>query len=215
MNRTRYRLAAMLLAASLMTTAACGSERTPAPQPAATTNDWVDLFDGETLDGWQAEGGAVWTVEDGILIGKQGPDFAAGDLFTVDEYADFELEVEYRVVWPANSGIWFRYKDDQHAYQADILEYEDPVAYSGTIYAPGKMFIAINDDPEIEDREGWNTMVIHAVGEHLNVMLNGVQTAHAHDSDHAEGRIGIQIHVGEEFGDMEIHVRKARIRVID
>jgi len=214
MNHPRFCIVAGLVAAVLMATA-CGSERPPATQPAATTNDWVDLFDGETLDGWHAEGGAEWSVEDGILIGKQGDDYAPGDLFTDGEYADFELEVEYRAVWPANSGIWFRYTDDQHAYQADILEWPDPVAYSGTIYAPGKMFIAINDDPSIEDRDGWNTMRVQAVGEHLNVTLNGVQAAHAHDSDHANGRIGIQIHAGEEFGDMEIHIRKARIRLIE
>lgn len=169
------------------------------------------LFDGETLDGWVPEGGAVWKVEDGIIVGRQGENFAHGDLFTAEEYDDFDLIIQYRIVWPANSGVWFRYTDENHAYQADILEFEDPVAYSGSIYAPGKLFIAINEDPDLEDREGWNTMRIRAVGNHLQVWLNGVQTADVHDDDHASGRIGFQIHVGEQFSDMEVHVRSAVI----
>jgi len=177
--------------------------------------DWIDLFNGENLDGWYATGGSEWTVEDGVLIGRQGENYAAGDLFTDDEFADFEFVAEYRSVWPTNSGFWFRYTDHENAYQADILEYSDPVAYSGTIYTYPRFFIAINDDPTVEDREGWNTMRVRAVGEHLQVWINDHKTADIHDDLFAEGRIGIQVHPGEEFGDMEIHMRKARIRVIE
>ncbi|MCL5746208.1 MAG: DUF1080 domain-containing protein [Acidobacteria bacterium] len=33
---------------------------------------WVSLFDGKSLDGWRAEGKAVWSAENGTLIGRQG-----------------------------------------------------------------------------------------------------------------------------------------------
>jgi hypothetical protein len=95
---------------------------------------WTPLFNGRDLTGWEAEGNASWTVQDGMLVGMQGENNAPGDLFTTDSYSDFVLLVTYRVEWPANTGIWFRYQNANKAYQADILEYKNPVAYSGTLY---------------------------------------------------------------------------------
>jgi hypothetical protein len=81
---------------------------------------WTDLFNGEDLTGWQAEGEARWFVEDDCLVGTQGPNNEPGDLFTEETFGDFDLITTYRIVWPANSGIWFRYVDAKTAYQADI-----------------------------------------------------------------------------------------------
>ncbi|MCP4639382.1 MAG: DUF1080 domain-containing protein [bacterium] len=166
------------------------------------------LFNGKDLTGWKAEGGAAWSVESGCLVGRQGEKNAPGDLFTVREYGDFELVVEYKVQWPANSGVWFRYQTPQKAYQADILEYKDPVAHSGTIYCPGKMFLGANLDPSIEKKDDWNTIKVRAQGDHLVVTLNGKVTADVHEGSYAKGRIGFQIHAGDQFATMQISVRK-------
>jgi len=38
-----------------------------------TSNDWISLFDGKTLNGWKAsENKGTWQVEDGALVSK-GP----------------------------------------------------------------------------------------------------------------------------------------------
>ncbi len=184
-------------------------------QAAEDKNDWLPLFNGEDLTGWEAEGGADWKVEEGQLIGQQGPDNAPGDLFTTKEFADFELVVEYKITWPANSGVWFRYQTPDKAYQADILKYKDPECYSGSIYCPGKMFLSMNEDPDLEDRDGWNTMKIRAVGDHLQVWLNGKKVGDVHEDSFDKGRIGFQIHAGDQFGDMAIAVRKAKIRTLE
>jgi len=170
------------------------------------------LFNGKDLTGWKPEGKAVWSVEDGCLVGKQGPGAAPGDLFTEKEYGDFEVRVIYKVVWPANSGVWFRYQAPDKSYQADILEYKKPVAYSGTIYCPGKMFLAVNADPKLEKKDYWNTMVIKAQGDHLVVSLNGVVTGDVHEASYAKGRIGFQVHPGDEFKTMKIIVKEVALR---
>ena len=167
--------------------------------------------------GWEAEGKAVWEVKDGLLIGRQGPGNTPGDLFTTGSYDDFELTVTYRVVWPANSGIWYRYQSGEKTFQADILEYQNPFALSGSLYRPGGTggpFAAVNTDASIIDREGWNTMVIRAVGNRQIIFLNGkkVVDVRADVSDH--GRIGFQVHPGDEFGTMQIIVRDMVIRPI-
>lgn len=174
--------------------------------------EWTPLFNGKDLTGWKPEGNAKWTVENGCLVGVQGPNNAPGDLFTEQEFGDFELKVVYKVQWPANSGIWFRYQTPEKAYQADILEYKDPVAYSGTIYCPGKLFLAANKDASIVKKDDWNTMFISAKGDHLIVKLNGTLTGDVHEGSMAKGRIGFQIHPGDEFKSMKITVKEIVLR---
>jgi len=166
------------------------------------------LFNGKDLSGWEVHGGATWKVENGNLIGTQGPGNAPGDLLTEATYRDFDLTVTYKIDWPANSGIWFRYQAPQKTYQADILEYKEPVAYSGTLYCPGKLFIAVNDNKDLVNREGWNTIRIRAQGDHLQVWLNGRQVGDAHDQTSDRGKIGFQIHAGDQFPNMKITVRE-------
>ncbi|NIA14084.1 MAG: DUF1080 domain-containing protein [Nitrospiraceae bacterium] len=176
---------------------------------------WRPLFNGKDLTGWQATGGAAWNVEDGCLVGRQGPDGAAGDLFTEEEFDDFELTVTFKMHWPGNSGVWFRYQAPDRSYQADILEYTNPVCYSGSLYCPGKMFLAMNEDPAIVNREGWNTIEIRAQGDRLVVTLNDVVTADVQEDSFARGKIGFQVHAGDPFKDMAIAVREVRIRRLE
>ncbi len=207
-------LAAGLLAAGAMCRDGFAAEAPKAAAAAkkeAAKGEWTALFNGKDLTGWAPEGGAVWTIEDGCLVGKQGPNFAPGDLFTTEEFADFELTVTYKIQWPANSGVWFRYQAPDKSYQADILEYKNPEAYSGTIYCPGKMFLAINKDPKLVKRDDWNTLKIRAQGDHLVVALNDVVTGDVHEGSFAKGKIGFQIHPGDEFKDMKITVKEIRL----
>jgi hypothetical protein len=178
----------------------------------AAKPEWTPLFNGKDLSGWKPDGKAVWKVEDGCIIGVQGPNAAAGDLFTEQEYGDFELRVTLKIQWPANSGVWFRYQAADKAYQADILEYKNPVAYSGTLYCPGKMFLAINKDAAIVKKDDWNTFLVKAQGDHLVITLNGVVTADVHEGSYAKGKIGFQVHPGDEFKNMKVTVREVLIR---
>ncbi len=173
---------------------------------------YTRLFNKTDLTGWEATGEALWAVEDGLLIGTQGADNAPGDLFTTASFDDFVAIVTWRAEWPCNSGVWFRFQSPQKAYQADILEYKDPVAYSGTMYCPGKLFLAINDDPALVNRDGWNTIKIRAEGDHTQIWLNGTQVADVHDDTTDSGKIGFQIHAGDQFGPMKIVVREVLIK---
>ncbi len=173
-----------------------------------------ELFNGKDLTGWESTGKARWVVEKGLLVGTQGEKNAPGDLFTTQSFGDFEATVTYRLEWPCNSGVWFRFQAPGKAYQADILEYKKPVAYSGSLYCPGysKLFLAINADPKLENHTGWNTMKIRAQGDHLQIWLNGRQTADVHDTRSDSGKIGFQVHPGAEFAPMKIIVREVLLK---
>lgn len=190
----------------------CKMEIPPSGQAVEKENGFVPLFNGTDLTGWEATGNAKWTVEDGQLVGTQGANNAPGDLFTTAAYSDFELITVYRAEWPCNSGVWFRFQSPGKAYQADILDYKNPVAFSGTLFCPGKMFLAKNLDKELEDRDGWNTMRIVTQGTKTKIWLNGTQTADVDDDTTDSGKIGFQVHPGAKFGPMKIVIKEIKIK---
>ena len=187
----------------------CGGPLTNNTQAKA---GFIRIFNGKDLTGWEPSGGAKWVVENGSIVGTQGDNYAHGDLFTTDTYKDFLLTATYKVEWPCNTGIWFRYQSASKSYQADILEYKNPVCYSGSLYCPGKMFIAMNTDKTLVDRDGWNTMKVRAEGDHIQIWLNGRLVADVHDDTTDSGKIGFQVHPGEQFGPMKIIVREMLLK---
>ncbi len=202
----------VLTVAALVLTGCHKPAENAAPSAGVTKTGSAKLFNGKDLTGWQAEGNARWVVENGLLVGTQGANNAPGDLFTTESFRDFEASVTYRTEWPCNSGVWFRYQTPDKAYQADILEYKNPEAYSGTLYCPGKLFLAINKDKTLVNRDGWNTIKIRAEGDHLQIWLNDRQVADVHDATTDSGRIGFQVHPGAEFGPMKIVVREVLLK---
>lgn len=175
---------------------------------------WQNLIEGETLKGWRATGSALWKVEGGELIGRQGPNGEAGDLFSERQWKDFELECEWRMRFPGNSGIWFRVGAPRTGYQADFLDQPShPGVLSGSLYCMGKAFIAENRDAQSVNRDGWNRLLIRAVGNQIRIEQNGRKVVEVTDSTFADaGSVGIQVHAGKQFDGMEVRVRKFRIR---
>ena len=74
-----------------------------------------DTFrDRATLDGWTTLDGQPvthgWEVVDGVIhLDMSGP--RAGHIVTAVEYADFELEFQWKIVAGGNSGIKYRVRD--------------------------------------------------------------------------------------------------------
>ena len=203
-RRTVWSLTAASLFA-LALTAALGAFAAD-PPAAKDAAGWTPLFNGKDLEGWTVTGQAAFKVEDGCLVGTP-VDAKGGDIYTKAEYDNFEVRFTYKMVWPANSGVWFRDK-----YQFDILKWPDPVAFSGTLYCPGKMFIAKNLDESIENRDGWNEGQIYANGDHLILWLNGKKVADLTDKTLAKGKIGIQVHGGEQFKAMKATFKNIEVR---
>jgi len=205
---------ALVLALAAMMIAGCqkSEEKTEmAAKAVAAESGFTKVFNGKDLTGWETSGGAKWVVEKGLLIGTQGENYAPGDLFTTASFKDFEAIVTYRTEWPCNTGVWFRYQGPNTAYQADILEYANPEAYSGTLYCPGKLFLAINADKTLVNRDGWNTIKIRAERDHLQIWFNGKQVADVYDTTSDSGKLGFQVHPGAEFGPMKIVVREVLV----
>jgi len=70
---------------------------------------WISLFDGKTLTGWAATGrDEGWVVDDGaILCTVKG----GGYLYTLDQFDDVVLSIDFKIDKGVNSGIFFRWSD--------------------------------------------------------------------------------------------------------
>jgi len=118
---------ATVLAAALVLPVA--QETPPAKQQEKATmkDEFVSLFDGVSLAGWEGEA-ALWRVEDGAITGEtraEAPvEYNTFLKWKDGEVDDFELVLEYRI-FSGNSGIQVRSfaLDKPNAiggYQADI-----------------------------------------------------------------------------------------------
>ena len=74
---------------------------------------WQLLFDGNSLTGWRGYNSESmptgWSAENGMLI-RTGP---GGDIITEQQFADFELSLEWLVGPSGNSGVLFRAVEGQ------------------------------------------------------------------------------------------------------
>ena len=107
-------------------------------QSAQAQDEWINLFDGKTLEGWDGDP-ALWSVEDGAITGRTTEDtkLKANNFIiwrggTVD---NFELEFDYKII-NGNSGVQYRsFELDRPwgigGYQGD---FEAGDTYSGILY---------------------------------------------------------------------------------
>lgn len=79
---------------------------------------WISLFDGETLASWTATGSNEgWTVDDGaILCTVKG----GGYLYTLEQYENFVLSIDFKIDAGVNSGVFVRWSDLKDAVNTGI-----------------------------------------------------------------------------------------------
>jgi len=87
-------------------------------------NEWIDLFDGSTLNGWKEYNkdalGKLWKVEDGMIVCDGAGGAEGSSLITKEQYDNFELVVEWKIAEGGNSGILYHVVEDpkyKHAYE--------------------------------------------------------------------------------------------------
>jgi len=78
----------------------------------ANEPSWINLFDGESLFGWNQTGTAAWHVDDGAIYCEEG---AGGLLATTSEFKDFELTLKVKVKEECSTGILVRASTEGHA----------------------------------------------------------------------------------------------------
>src|SRR5262245_37535025 len=79
---------------------------------------WVNLFNGKDLDGWVQRGGkAKYRAQGNQIVGSSVPNTKNSFLCTKKHYADFVLELEFKVHSELNSGVQIR----SHCFDEDKI----------------------------------------------------------------------------------------------
>lgn len=155
--------------------------------PAEKEAGWRLLFDGQSTEGWRGykmkEMPPGWKIIDGAMVRVQGGAGGKGagggdDIITIDEYDNFELTLQWKIVSGGNSGILYRVSEDATtswhvAPEMQVLDNSkhpnrDKRQLAGALYdlyAPPK---------DVTKPVGqWNTAKIVANGNHVEHWLNG------------------------------------------
>lgn len=171
----------------------------------------TSLFDGRSLNGWQALPGGEWSVKDGIIVGFQKKaEKRHGMLISKKKYSDFEVSLKYKAI-KGNSGFYFRVNKVNHrvsvkGFQAEI---DSQGKNQGGLYETlGRAWVKKVPAEKVKTfykKHDWNEMTVRAVGTHIIVNVNGVKTAElTNDHGNTEGYFGLQLHGGQ---DMEVYFK--------
>jgi hypothetical protein len=164
---------------SAATAAPAAATATGTPDAAPAAGEWRPLFDGKTLAGWHdfKKPGVTtgWEVVDGAItrVGQ------GGDLLTDDEFANFELELEWNVAPGGNSGVMFRVDEsgEQTYHTGPEMQVLDDARHGdgrNRLTSAGAAY-GLYAVPEgvVKPAGQWNAVRLVANGAHIEHWLNG------------------------------------------
>jgi hypothetical protein len=133
------------------------------------------LFDGESLTGWASTGKLEgWLAQEGKIVCKGEK---SGYLYTLEQFENFVLYLEYRTAVKVNSGIFFRWSNLEDPVHTglemqihDTFEQEKMVRNSsGALYD-----LVAPSSNAVRPAGAWNQVRITCDRNRIELMLNGV-----------------------------------------
>lgn len=160
------------------------------------------LFNGRDLSGWVVLHGGTWTVEEGVLIGRNGKDWTTNPeksgswLRTGKQYGDFVLELDYAINQGGNSGIFFRSAEEKNpaftGYEMQVLADH---GRNPSKHSTGAVYDVLGASKNMSKPAGeWNSVRIEVKGARIKIALNGETILEAENHRSSKGYIGLQNH---------------------
>ncbi|MBN2508069.1 MAG: DUF1080 domain-containing protein [Verrucomicrobia bacterium] len=153
-----------------------------APTAPAPSGDWIPLFDGRTLDGWQAaEHPGSFRVVDGQIAcdGPRAHLFYTGPVGRAD-FKNFEFSAEVLTKPGANSGIYFHTAAQARGFPVRGLEVQVCNTCggggSGELKRTGSLYGVRNQYRSVVSDGQWFTVRLDVRGKRVRVWVNGVMT---------------------------------------
>jgi putative membrane-bound dehydrogenase-like protein len=187
--------------------------QSPVQTPLLATRDNVkDFFDGKDLAGWNGDP-KLWTVEDGVIVGRS-PGLRRNEFLRSHLAAgDFRLTLKVRLVPDAgNSGVQFRSEElpdgEVRGPQADIGK-----GWWGKLYEENGRGVLSDRSGEPYVKPGeWNDYEVVAVGPAVKTYINGRPCVDLQDNALSRrGVFAFQLHAG---GPMEVRFKDLRLEVL-
>ena len=189
----------------------------------AIESDFVSIFNGKTLDGWDGDI-KTFRVAEGMIIAGSLNDRIPNNqsLCSKKTYGDFELRLEARIRGEGKTaGILFR--GQRIPSQQNVIGYQFQLGVEenkpiwGALYDQSRRdkFLAKGDAGKLSSiikPMSWNDVVIRCIGPRIEMWVNGMQTVdytEAESQIDRSGFLGLQIHAGPAT---EAYYRKIRIK---
>lgn len=187
------------LALATTVVGACAAEKT---QDKPEKGEWVSLFDGQTLSGWEmielgGKDTSKWEVKNGALTGSG----KASMLYSPKPYTNFRFKAEIKINDKGNSGMYVRAPKEAtftKGYEIQINStHGDPVK-TGSIYTYVEIYKSLQKPDE------WFTQEVEVVTKeyrgkmlpHIKVWVNGdlLYLFRDHTAYAQEGHFAFQQH---------------------
>lgn len=229
-------IARLIVCLAVLSVLGCsaGPEKLAVDRHPADTSNWSPLFGEDLAEADYDEG--VWTLSDGVLTASKDQ-----AIWTTVDYENFVLDLEFKTGPNANSGVILYATDTKNwipgAIEVQILDDGgekwkniSPHGRCGALYGHVPPTLA-GEASSAKPAGAWNRMTITAVGQQIDVVLNGthVTTMNLAEFTNAtvnpdgskvpkwlskpkaelatKGKIGLQ----GKHGDADIYFRNLRI----
>lgn len=201
-------------------------EEQEAPRPVsrngvpASDLEWIQLFDGKTLNGWvHMNGSHTYVVDDGAIVGRTVEGSQNSFLCSLREFDDFELEMETYIDPITNSGVQIRTKVKPvtepgpaaigfagrvNGPQVEIRRSYKGLPSTGMLYGEALTYGWFTSQQKIDEghpfsvNDGWNKLRIVAKGPRIQTWVNGHLVEDLTNEElyktFKKGFIGLQIH---------------------
>ena len=160
------------------------------------------LFNGRDLSGWVALHGGGWSVEDGVLVGRNGtnwttnPEQSGSWLRTEREYGDFILELDFAINDGGNSGVFIHSALEKNpAFSGHEMQILADHGREPKRFTTGSLYDVVAPTKNMSKPHGeWNHARIVTKGRRIQVTLNGEPIIDYETDRLTRGYIGLQNH---------------------
>lgn len=181
--RTKTKFIYIVVTGLALAWIACAADERQSSSANNSDGEWRILFDGKSTSAWRGFKKAEfpksgWIVEDGWLhcLGKDG-----GDIITVDQFDDFELELEWKIAPGANSGVKYFILESRNSPIGHEYQIIDDDVNPDAKIADGKHLTGgfydvlkpVNAKPNPPGQVNHSKIVVK--GNHVEHWLNGVK----------------------------------------
>ena len=178
---------------------------------------WKLLFDGKSLDQWDLSTSpkTQWKVVDGAIVTDSK---VGGALLSKEDFANFELKVEFRTTDNVNSGVMLRNPrpdangKNSEGYEVQIRD-KNPGHYTGGAFLTASLVNVEKAPADAKIVSGeWMSYDITADGDHFVILYNGRKVVDAHNTKLSNGAIGLQWAHPEDAVGTKIEFRSIKVK---